>query len=293
MQINSDIVGKKLKEHRTQVSWRHTTNYAAAVNDTNRFYLDDERDGGIIAPPTFSTALTWPIVANVYDYIDLGYPPEILLTMVHYTEHIELHRPIRPGDNLSITGEVAAVFPHPKGTHVIFKFPAVDPKGERVFTEYLGGMLRGVECIDEGKGGENLPTPLAVEANYAQSPLWESTIYISRAAPYIYDGCTDVVFPIHSSPSFARSVGLPDIIYQGIATLANAVKELVNQEAAGDPSVARALSCSFKGMVTPDTEILIQLMQRVREGNGTCLLFRVLNQEGREAVSCGCLHICG
>ncbi len=287
MQITSEAVGKKLKDYRTEITQRQISNYAAAVSDPNPFYLDDERKDGLIAPPTLAAALTWPIIQNIYDYVDLEYPPEILFQLVHYSEHLDIHRPLREGDGITISGEVAAVIPGEKGTHVVFKLPAYDRTGNPVFTEYIGGMLRGVKCLDEGKGLENIPVPAVPPAG--ETLLWETAQPITREACYIYEGCADVPFPIHTSPAFARSVGLPDIIYYGIGTLAHAVREMVNREVAADPSPIRTISCRFRGMVLPDSFIRIQLQQRSTGPAGTTLLFRVLNQEGREAVSSGCL----
>jgi acyl dehydratase len=295
MQIDSKVVGLRMKEFKTEVTQRSINNYAAAVSDPNPFYLDDERQEGIIAPPTLAAALTWPVIQNITDYIDLGYPSEILFQLVHYSEHLELHRPMITGDRLSISGEVAAVIPEKSGTHVIFKLPAVDSKGNPVFTEYIGGMLRGVSCADQGRGSENLPPvpslkqapSLTVEAK----PIWEVPLFIKREACYIYEGCANVPFPIHTSPAFAHSVGLPDILYFGIATLAQAVRELVNKETLADPSSVSAISCRFRGMVLPESFIRVQLLQRSISEAGKVLHFRVLNREGREAVSGGCMQI--
>lgn len=284
MQISPHIVGRKLQRFCTEVTWRQITNYAAAVGDLNPFYLDDTREEGLVAPPTLAAALTWPIIQNLSDYVDLGYSPEILMRMVHYSEQLFLHRPLRPGDRLTVEGEVAAVLPSRKGTHVVFKFPAVDAKGVPVFTEYIGGMLRSVTCTGEGIGAENLP---AVPRAVSERVLWEVPQEISREAPYLYDGCAGVAFPIHTSPAFARSVGLPDIIYHGVATLAQAVRELVNREAGADPTAVKRLSCRFRGMVIPGSTIRIQLIQRDRQACEKALFFRVLNEEGREAVSEG------
>ena len=43
-------------------------------------------------------------------------------------------------------------------------------------------------------------------------------------------------------------MGLPGIIHQGTATLAYAVRELVNREARGNPALLKALACRFTGM---------------------------------------------
>ena len=194
-----------------------------------------------------------------------------------------------PGDRLSISGEVVAVLPEKSGTHLLFKLPALDSKGNPVFTEYIGGMLRGVKCADQGRGSENLP--LAPSFKFEGNPIWEVPLFIKREACYIYEGCANVPFPIHTSPAFAHSVGLPDIIYFGIATLAQAIRELVNRENRADPSAVSAISCRFRGMVLPESFIRVQLLQRSSNETGMVLHFRVLNQEGREAVSGGCLQI--
>ncbi len=289
MEVTSSIVGQKLKEFKTSVDQRKINNYAAAVNDLNPLYLDDRLSSGLLAPPTLPAAITWPLINNIYEYIDLAYPPEVLLRLVHYSEHLEIHQPLRPGCQVTINGEVAAVLPGSKGTHVIFKLPAYNEHGEALFTEYIGGLLRGVNCADSGRGSENLPKH--PQGDQTESSIWETAIPITRAACYIYEGCADVPFPIHTSPAFAQSVGLPDIIYFGVATLAQAVRELVNRENNADPSTVSEVACRFRGMVLPETFIRVQLTGRTINKERKELFFRVLNHEGREAVSEGYLKI--
>jgi len=291
MQVNSDVVGKKLKEYTTEITQRQINNYAAAVGDTNPFYLDDERKEGLIAPPTMASAVTWPIIQNLGDYVDLGYPPEALFQLVHYSEQLTIHRPIRVDDKLSITGEVAAVLPRKSGTHVVFKLPALDKTGAPVFTEYIGGLLRGVECPDGGRGEENIPAlPEMPKEAKLSAPAWEVSLPVTRQDCYIYEGCADVPFPIHTSPAFARGIGLPGIIYHGMATLALAVRELTNRELSADPSSISALCCYFRGMVVPDCFIKVQLLNRTNTPPDHNLYFRVLSAEDKEAVSEGFLQ---
>ncbi|MGM0652097.1 MAG: MaoC/PaaZ C-terminal domain-containing protein [Bacillota bacterium] len=289
MQITSEAVGSKLLEYRTVITQRQINNYAAAVNDPNPHYLDDEASRGLIAPPTMISAVTWPIIQNIEQYIDLGYPPEVLFQLVHYSEHLEISRPLKPGDSITIRGEVAAIQPEKKGTYIVFKLPALDSNHNPLFTEYIGGMLRNVKCPDGGRGFEKIPPTLT--ALNKNSFIWEKAQPISRLDCYIYAGCANVPFPIHNSPAFAHSVGLPDIIYQGMATLAHAIRELVNREAGANPNRVKSISCRFKGMVSPDTFIRIRLLERSENGNSLSLLFHVLNQDNREAVSEGHLTL--
>ena len=83
MKLTSDFVGAALKEYTCTVHARRIMNYAAAIGDTNPVYFNDERPEGIVAPPLFPVAITWPIVENIADYLEAqGFPKEIIFTQV-------------------------------------------------------------------------------------------------------------------------------------------------------------------------------------------------------------------
>ena len=290
MKLTSDFVGTALKEYTCIVNARSTMNYAAAIGDTNPVYFNDERPEGIIAPPLFPVALTWPIVENITDYLDAkGFPREILFTQVHYSEHLSIHRPVTPGSNLKIKGTIAAIEPHRAGTYVITRFDALDADGNHLFTEHIGAMMRGVECADAGKGSESVP---AVPHQMKESAaLWESVIPIDPLAPFIYDGCTNIHFPIHTSVKFARQVGLPGIIHQGTATLALAVHNILNRETGGDPQRLTTVYCRFTGMVLPGSAIRVRLTGKNQISGGTDLFFTVLNAEEKRAIRDGYIKL--
>ena len=292
MQLDPAFVGTCLKEYRCTLDWRQSMNYAAAVQDPNPWYFDDERADGIIAPPMQAVALTWPIFERFHEFAPKdGFPLEAMQRQVHYTEHLIFHRPLKPGGDLIIQGRIAAILPHRAGTHVVVRLDARDAAGAQVFTEYQGGMLRGVTCGVKGKGQQSLPD---VPRALADPPvLWQAKIFIDPLAPYIYDGCTHIFFPIHTSRHFARAVGLPGIIVQGTATLALAAREIVNREGDGDPRKLKILSCRFSGMVLPGEEIMVRLNERRSVPGGWDLFFEVLNASGGRAVSHGNARIAG
>ncbi|MBW2441786.1 MAG: MaoC family dehydratase N-terminal domain-containing protein [Deltaproteobacteria bacterium] len=286
MEISSDYVGTILKPYRGTLQWRDTMNYAAAIHDDNPHYFDDERREGIIAPPMFAVAATWPIIENLPEFIETdAFPQEVLLTLVHYTEHIRFHRPLVPGQSLSIQGRVAAIMPHRAGTQIVICFEALDQHNQPVFTEYNGGMLRGVQSIDGAKGTRALP---AVPDREPGAGLrWEQRIWIDPLLPFVYDGCANIVFPIHTSRKFAHRVGLPGIILQGTATLALAVRELINREGGGNPLKLKELYCRFTGMVLPGSEIKIRAYFSKDPDPAGNFYFDVINQEGKKAISHG------
>jgi acyl dehydratase len=288
MEISSRFAGSPLRPLQRNISWRHMMNYAAALGDGNPLYFDDERLGGIVAHPMFCVAVTWPISERIWEYIEAeDFPTETLATQVHYTEHLKIHRPIRPGDTITVQGSVAAITPHRAGTMVVLRFEAIDGDEKPVFTEHIGGLMRGVRCSDGGRGAEHLPRlPAWMQA---EDPLWEAVLPIDRMLPFIYDGCANIYFPIHTSVKFAHNVGLPDIILQGTATLALAVRELINREAAGEPLSVETIACRFTGMVIPGSEIRVQLAERNHQKGRKELFFLVRNAQGQKAISEGYL----
>lgn len=286
MKLSSAHVGLALEPYSTVVDWRRTTNYAAALDDDNPCYFDDTHPDGLVAHPVFPVAVTWPVTLHLDRFIPPNsFPVELMATMVHHSEHIAVHRPIRPPSSLTVAGTLAAIVPHRAGTRVVIRYEAADETGTPVFTEHIGGLLRGVTCTDAGRSLPDLPVEPSSPSN--TPPTWHQTAPIRPAFPYVYDGCSDIVFPIHTSPAFARSVGLPGILLQGTATLALAVSELVNREADGDPTRIEAVGCRFSGMVLPGTDIDIVLTAKTEAH----LFFEVINQEGKKAISNGQVRI--
>ena len=53
MNINPELTGTTLKEFKTQLHWRDTMNYAAAIGDNNPLYFDNEREGALLRIPSF------------------------------------------------------------------------------------------------------------------------------------------------------------------------------------------------------------------------------------------------
>lgn len=286
MELSSRLVGMAFKEFVKEVTWRETMNYAASVEDNNNIYFDDERQGGVIAPPMIAVAVTFPVIERIWDFVEVSdFPLEIMPTMVHHTEHIRFFRPIRPDEVLTVRGRIAAIVPHRAGTRVVIRFDVTDKLGKEVFCEHIGAMMRGIQCDDQGGGSEALPKVPGLARD--EGCIWESSIKIDPLRPFIYDGCSRIFFPIHTSRSFARQVGLPGIILQGTATLAYAAREITNLEASSDPARLKALSCRFSGMVMPGTEITVRLTGKKKSEKGTDIFFSVFNSDGLNAVSNG------
>ncbi|MFX0181852.1 MAG: MaoC/PaaZ C-terminal domain-containing protein [Candidatus Hodarchaeota archaeon] len=293
MEIDSRFVGTSLKKYSCKVKWRDIMNYAAATEDNNQKYFDDEKEEGIVAPPMFAVSQSWAILENLSNFIEADdFPTELFFTIVHYTEHLKIHRLIKSGDELDFKGKIVAIIPHRAGTHLILCLKVTDNNHKPVFTEFIGGMLRGVKCVGGAKGEKTVP-PISRDLldKDRTAQIWEKSIYIDPLRSFIYDGCTGITFPIHTSKQFAHQVGLPGIILQGTATLAYVVKELTNKEADGNPSKIKEIACKFTDMVFPGSDIKLILQKKMKTDNIRELFFEVHNAGNKKAIRDGYIHI--
>ncbi|RJO63603.1 MAG: hypothetical protein C4523_19760 [Myxococcales bacterium] len=283
--IDPGIVGAQSPEEVREVNARDTMNYAAAVGDMNPRYFDDAAASGVVAPPLYAVSATWPVMIGLPEILSGRVDPSIFAMMVHAGEQLTFHRLIRPGERLILRGRVAAVAPAGSGTLLTLRVEAKDSDGKPVFTEYADAMLRQVECKGEGAEAETIPR--LTFPNAKDTPLWETPVPVAPAAPYLYDGCANIVFPIHTSQATAQAVGLPGVIVQGTAVLAMAARELVNREGDGDPARLKALACRFSGMVFPGTTISVRLVGR----QGPLRAFDVLDGNGKAVLKNGVARI--
>ena len=166
-------------------------------------------------------------------------------------------------------------------------FSLYDRDGEPVHTERVGVLVRGLPCIGSGRGDE-VP---AVPPDRVAEPAWEVELPIDPLAPWVYDGCTDIVFGIHTVPRMARALGLPGVVLQGTATLAMAVRELVVREAGGDPARVRRIACRFAGWVRPGTTIRLACSPPAATEGGRVVRFGVCDDAGRPVVRDGLLMV--
>jgi len=260
MEVSSALVGIKTNPFKVKVTRRHSTNYAAAIGETSSLYFDDAKNEVLVSHPVFPVALSWELNSNLDKYVDYPIEREIIERLVHQSEQMEINRLLRVGEEVSIEGEVIAVMPHDMGTKIALRFDYLDAAGELILREYTGGLIFGMACADEGKGKENVPTSARVELAEGEKPAWEKKIYIDRNLPYLYDGCANISAAIHTSPKFATSLGLPDIILHGTASLAISVREITAHYKL-DPSKMTHLAAKFTGMIIPGSEISLEVLK--------------------------------
>ena len=81
-----------------------------------------------------------------------------------------------------------------------------------------------------------------------------------------YAGASGDFNPIHIDPEFAKAVGLPGTILHGLYMM-GLVARANAALADGDPRALKRLSVQFRGMGTPETEIVVSGAVKSVEGD--------------------------
>ena len=280
--LSPKLVGSRLRPFETSFTAREVSTYAAVVAPHHRVHFDDEADANPPAPPLFATALAWRLVARLRELLEVPIADETLDRMVHFAEHLTLSRLVRSGETLCASGEIVALLPHAMGTRLVIELDVLDAASTRVHLEQIEVLFLGVEgpkdpLVHKPHAPLKLP-----RGEPFQEPL--PALEIPRALPFLYDAASGISAPIHISPRFAKSVGLPDIILHGTCTAALAVTALVDRFADGDPRRVRAFGCKFRGLVLPPTSLSLEIASLHRTNNATSILFHVNSADGSSAL---------
>lgn len=280
MPLNTSAVGTTLDAVETDMTVRKALAYAAGIADTTTRVFDDDRDGGIIAPPQYCVALEWPVVSGQRAREAYGMTAKERVRGVHASQDSIFHRPVRPGMRLKTAGTVVGVRKVRAGAHTTEKLVTIDTTtGETLVTSWTTRIVRDVELAGDEL---SIEAPPAMPAGSGR-PALRSSVFIPREMPHVYTECAQIWNPIHTEREVALAAGLPDIILHGTATWALAGREVIRAHCSGDPARLKRLFGRFTAMVIPGHEIDIAL-EEPRDG---VVGFTVFNHLGRAAISDG------
>ena len=252
--------------------------YAAAIGCASERYLDDAREGGLIAPPPICVSLEWLIAGDPSATSMLGLTPQERLRAVHASQATQFHRPLMAGETVSVSGRIEAIHATRAGALVTSRFDISGSQAnDRITTSLCNAIYRGVETdapplSDDDTVAASVP-PIS---EYAEP----TTIPIARLFPHLYSECASIWNPIHTERRIALAAGLPDIIVHGTAMWALVWKQL--SETQRDLS---SLSGQFKAMAIPGEPVTLHTTGIDADTN--TLGFRLENGRGDPAISDG------
>ncbi len=281
MQVDLVRIGRWTEERIFRVDAERIKAYAAAIKDHHPRHA-----GGEVAPPIFACVpigeLIWPAVHGLI-------PPEDRRWGVHGAQDIFFYRPIIPGLVLHTKAAPIGVHPRRLGTEVVIKSVTRDGRGELVVESYLTLLIRRPANVHSV--GEEAPDHVVSVRAKAAGPVAAVSDMIDWDQTFRYAEASGDHNQIHLDPEFARSVGLPGIIVQGMCTMAFASRAVIATACGDDPVRLRRLAARFARPVLPGQAITTRIWDADVRNGVHVSGFDVINSDRKAVIRDGLAEV--
>ena len=277
---------ERLGTYQLDVTKRIVLAYAASIGCTENKHLDDARPGGIIAPPAFLVSVEWPVFIQP-DYLsalgrDAG---NAFHHLVHGFQDSVFHRPIRPGQQLSVSGRIVSAKKTGAGTLIVTHVESRDLSDNGLVGQSWFGSMYMRTPIESGEFADPPYSDLL------ELPAWDGengdsagVIETERTTAHIYTECARIWNPVHTERAYALGLGLKDIILHGTYSWARALQLLASHYGLSERNLPFSrYGARFCGMVIPGDRLVVTARQ-YRPGR---LQFRIRNDRGETVLDRG------
>lgn len=289
MSLNASAVGTELRPLTAQVDARWLMAYAAGLGCGDPTYFDTTRPDGLVNHPLFPIAVEWGLLTDPGSGIEtLGISRPERLLAVHARHDLHLHRPIRPGTDVTVSAQIVGVEQTPPGGLVTIQMRGTDRDGP-LWTTWMGSLYRGVSVVGADRVLDTSPPrpPAPTTGASAARESRSAAVPIEVWAPHVYSECARIWNPIHTDLAVALAAGLPGVILHGSANLAHGVHAVLTALGASPEQVIR-VGGSFRHAVAVPSTINPKMTAVARAADGTVTAhFAVLNDAGLPAVRDG------
>lgn len=227
------------------VEREQTIAYARATNDPTAAHLD-----GTYAPPVFAVVPVTAIMADA----TMGVVPDALMLRILHGEHdFRIHRPIVPGEVLTVRAKPIGIEGKDSGVVVTTLIETRDSGGALVNEQYFIAFFRGGEF--NGSLGAPSPAHGFDAALRAASPAFTVAQVLDADQTFRYAEASGDPMPIHLDDDFAKAMGLPGIIIHGLCTIAFTSHALLSRVSPGDPTRLKRLAVRLSKPALPGETI--------------------------------------
>lgn len=244
MPLNFDLAGKVYEPEVRTITAEEIAAYAVASGDENRRHAIGPEQ---IASPIFPVVPGLPLWAVVTSDPELRVDNPLMI--LHGEQEIVHHRPIHPGDVLTLTPHLVAVEDKGKGATVVVGVSAVDEEGAPINDQYATIFVRGGGSGEPREPGSPSPAPVRGDEVAAFSS------HVDVGMPARYAEASGDRNPIHLDEAVARAVGLPGVINHGMGTLSLVTAGLVKHVAGGDPARLSRIKVRLTDIVLPGDDL--------------------------------------
>jgi acyl dehydratase len=280
--IDSSGVGRVTIANSEYLDARRALLFAAGIEEQGPAYVDDHRDGGLMVHPGIAFALQFNAQKRLGVVVRSS---EAWIGAVHAETDLRLHRAFQLGDVVTTQGQVVARRQIKSGVYNLERYRMTGGDGELIaeldfVLIFRGGTLTG--------GDRDLdPAPPRPMAPAGEAPVLLREMFVPRSLLHHYTGCSGIFAPIHTEQAVAVAAGFPDIILQGSATKSIALSAVVAAYFDGDPSRVTRFYGQLRHVILADTDIRIEVLGMVEDGQQRHVFFHVLNADGKPAIANG------
>jgi acyl dehydratase len=266
--LNWDLLHRRYAAAPFFVKENQTRLYAKATNDANPYYVDDAREGGVIAPVLFPVRILYDIqFAAMLD-------PELnvdVMMLLYGSQDMRFHAPIHPGDIIETKAEISKF--EDKETGEIFDLKQWCVRDGEPVTEVTSRFFIR-------KPGAKRSKPKEKEEPALPELMFSEPMTVREDQTEDYALASKDTNPIHLDEAIAKSAGLKGRILHGLCSMAFASQAMVKHACDGVPTRLRRLKVRFGKPIFLGDTVTTQAW-RVDESDDALLLgFQVVNQDG-------------
>lgn len=246
-----DRLGRWGDEQEFKVDADRTIAYAQATNDPIRAHLD-----GAYAPPVFAVV---PVTSMMADATLAVVPDELMMRLLHGEHDFRFHRPIRPGELLTVRAKPIGVTGKQSGVVVTTLVETRGAAGDLVNEQFFVGFFRGGEFTDSV--GTASPGHGFDETLRSRRPDFTVVQQFDADQTFRYAEPAGDPMPIHLDDEFAQAMGLPGIIIHGLCTIAFVSHALLARISPDDPTRLKRLAVRLSKPALPQETITTSVWQ--------------------------------
>ncbi|MEM1413669.1 MAG: MaoC/PaaZ C-terminal domain-containing protein, partial [Myxococcota bacterium] len=247
MALRTEATGQTTETLVHEYDWKDVVLYALGCGAT-KAELDFLYEGrGPKVLPTYAVVPTFDAMMAM-----LPMTGGDMLGVVHGSQNIKLHAPLKPEGTLTTVGTVAGVYDLKRLAQAVFTTETKDAEGTLVFeTTWTIIFLK-----DGGFGGERPPRTPRVKYP-ERDPDFEVTETTSPTQALLYRLSGDIN-PLHADPEIGEKAGFGEPILHGLCTYGYVGRALVNEVCEGDPARLVEFDGRFTKPVWPGDTLVIQ-----------------------------------
>ncbi|MGA2410087.1 MAG: MaoC/PaaZ C-terminal domain-containing protein [Candidatus Binataceae bacterium] len=244
-----------------------------------------------MAHPLFPVCIEWQIAGTLRAQHRVTLSQVEAARGVHATQHMILHRPIRPPIKVTTTAAIVGIEQRRPGPYEVVRYETLGEHKAPICTTYSGSIYREVQLTGAERPANVPATPMCTVP--LAKPLAEFTIPIPANMAHVYTECAHIWNPIHTDAAVAAAAGLPAIMLHGTATLALAVSKIIESECGNDPAQVAEVYGRFGAMVFMPSEVLVRIVGREQSAGRPAIFFEAISAEGGRAIRDGAVVLRG